>query len=562
MDKKYLNVPCKLFSSGEKHPHSNDWIKAKCYICSPGKNRNFTYMSKEELEAAIPSLAYVPVVGKLYEITDAAGNVVGHYFGGHDCEVTDDLEIKSITVPYGCATVDAPWYETVTEFGKEVEYLCCYVYLWAGRYPEMTDAIFSDELLYNHSMEICFDDYTVYEEDSAFMELHGLTFDALCILGKSDDKSHPERNTTPCFPSASFVPVSNFALDTDNFRQLMQEMRSAFSACFENSESLEEGGENVLNQELVAAILAEYGLTVEALSFEITEDMTEEQFRAALDEMKAEENGNPPAEDEATFEEEPAGDEPTEGISDEEPATEAVVDETPADDVVEMAAEGATDDEIDEPEEGAEQVSFASTMNQKRDAIRNALEPVIERDAAGNVMSEVYFYLMDFDDNYAFVERDRYDANGYSEMHGRFAYVFDDASKSASITGEFEQMVMTWLTLNEAAQVEANRNELAALRQFKADADEKSLQASIDATLENFGDLDTMQEFGDFAEKARKQEMSVEDLELHLFALRGKTMKPAVKHSTPVRVGIDSCNVDHDDPYGGLIERARARRNR
>lgn len=567
MNKQYTNVPCKLFSSNEKHPHSDDWIKAKCYVCSPGKNRNFTYFSKEELEAAIPSLAYVPVVGKLYEITDAAGNVVGHYFGGHDYEVTDDLEVKSITVPYGCATTDAPWYETVTEFGKEVEYLCCYVYLWAGRYPEMTDAIFSDELLYNHSMEVCFDDYTVYEEDSAFMELHGLKFDALCILGKSDDKSHPERNTTPCFPSASFVPVSEFSLDTDSFRQLMHEMRSAFSACFENSASLEEGGESVLtlNQELVAAILAEYNIAQEELPFEITDDMTEEQLRASLDEMKASDDIIPPASEDIPAEEtEPPVDtiEVVEEAADVEPAQEEPTEDVVVDEVVECAveteveAEAETEDVVEEPASAEEPAAaeFSTTMSQKRDALIDAL--------CVSATDNTYFYLMDYDDSYVYVEMSQYVNEHWVEKHGRVPYMFDDSAKTAMVAGNFEEMIVTWLTVNEAAQVEAARKELEELRQFKMDADTAALNASIDATMDRFGDLETSIEAGEYAAKARSGEMSVEDLELHLFALRGRNVKSAPKSANNVRVGLDTSNMDHDDPYGGLIERARARRAR
>ncbi len=49
--------------------------------------------------------------------------------------------------------------------------------------------------------------------------------------------------------------------------------------------------------------------------------------------------------------------------------------------------------------------SFSATYRQKREALSNALDSEIVKDGAGNVVSETYYWVDDFDDSYVFVER-------------------------------------------------------------------------------------------------------------------------------------------------------------
>ena len=51
------------FSSFEKL--NDNFLKAKCYVLALGKNVNKSYFSKENVDRAYPTLAYVPVIGHL-----------------------------------------------------------------------------------------------------------------------------------------------------------------------------------------------------------------------------------------------------------------------------------------------------------------------------------------------------------------------------------------------------------------------------------------------------------------------------------------------------------------
>ena len=530
MAKQRTSVPLPFSKIVPVKPVNKEFTLTKVYVCSPGKNRNMSYIAQEELDAAAPTLSYVPVVGHLIEEKDDDGNVVGHYFGGHDYEITDDLRFRTLTVPFGVVTTDAPEYETVMEWGKEKTYQTAYAILWTGRYPELKDAIYSDDCWFGQSMEVNFENFDILDEDSNYMSLHGLSYSALCILGKSDD---PAKHVEPCFPNAHIEPVQ-FNLDTAQFSQTMAEMRKQLSLCFEETSS-KEGGKTKLDQEKINEILANAEVAADAIDFEITDDMTEGQLIAALEDYKARMAAQPVDGDAEPGE---GNQEPAEG----EPTPD----------------EGVPADGDAEPGEGDFAALFSATANQKRDALRDALPAVYTYNPDGSVQSELYYWVEDFDDTHVFVERDYWTATDYDCQYGRFPYAFDEPTKKASITGEFEKMTKMWLTEAEAAQVEADRAELEMLRKFKKDAEDTAFNAQVETICSEFDDLASLEEFTAIKEKAAEF-ASLDELKMQLFALRGMQVK-APKKVAPaahVKVGIDpeenpAATVE---PYGGLFAR-------
>lgn len=515
-------------------PVNDEFTLTKVYICAPGKNRNMSYISKDELDAAAPTLAYVPVVGHLMEVCDDDGNVIGHQFGGHDYTVTDDLQIKTLTVPFGVVTTDAPSYETVMEFGKEKEYEVGYAILWTGRYPELKDAIYSEDTWFGQSMELNYENYEILDDDSNYVELHRLSYSALCILGKSDD---PSKHVEPCFPSARIEPVK-FDLGNADFSKAMDEMRTQLSLCFEDMEVSKKGGKFKLNQDKIDEIFANAEVAQDEIDFEITDDMTEDQLMAALEDFKKRKCGE--VEEDAC--------KPKKKCSD--------GDDDQGDDEGEEKKD--TEEAACKPKKKCSADNFSATANQKREALCNAMPNAVVRDASGNIQSEVNYWVCDFDDEYVYVERNYWTANDYDCQYGRFAYAFNDTEKSASITSEFEEMVRMWLTKAEATKVESDRAELEMLRNFKAEIDEKTFNQRVEAICSNFTDIADLEEFSSLKEKV-KEFATLEDFETQLFALRGKQVKIGKKPNTAsysVKIGIDH-NVGSDDvePYGGLMAR-------
>ena len=238
MDKFSVNSSTKFTVLEELN---SEFTLVKIKVMATGKNRNMSYFDKDVVETHLNSLNYVPVVAHLFK--DENGE---YRIGGHDMYIDwEDWSVKSLCVPFGVVKADTFEWETVNEYGADVEYLTCEAILWVGRYPELKETIYSEDIWWNQSMEIDAKQYRPLEEDSNFMEILDFEFSALCLLYKSDNR---EENVEPCFMSADVTPI-NFS--ADDFATKMNEMKQAMSEvfAFENEE-----GENMdENKEFTAA---------------------------------------------------------------------------------------------------------------------------------------------------------------------------------------------------------------------------------------------------------------------------------------------------------------------
>ena len=269
MDKKHTSLKFKAkVTPIEKI--NDEFTLCKCYVQGVGKNRNFSYMSKENIQRCLPTLSYAPVVGHLIDKLDEDGNPTGEkYMGGHDYYIDDDWNLKSACVPYGVVKADSFEFETVKEYEDEIEteYLTAEVVLWTGRYPELMEAIYSDDFYFNQSMEINVSEFRPYEEDSNYTELTDFTYSALCLLGKADDKTSPE-HTEPCFVESKVIPVQ-YSLEREEFSKVMGELKNELAFYF-NKDKIDGKEDEVVENEKEEVIE-----TVEEVNEESTEEVVE-----------------------------------------------------------------------------------------------------------------------------------------------------------------------------------------------------------------------------------------------------------------------------------------------
>lgn len=219
MDKFSVNSSTKFTVLEELN---SEFTLVKIKVMATGKNRNMSYFDKDVVEAHLNSLNYAPVVAHLFK--DENGE---YKIGGHDMYIDwEDWSIKSLCVPFGVVKANTFEWETVNEYGADVDYLTCEAVLWTGRYPELKETIYSEDVWFNQSMEIDAKQYRPLEEDSNFVEILDFEFSALCLLYKSDNR---EENVEPCFISADVTPI-NFS--ADDFAIKMNEMKQAMSEVF------------------------------------------------------------------------------------------------------------------------------------------------------------------------------------------------------------------------------------------------------------------------------------------------------------------------------------------
>lgn len=297
MDKKHTSLKFKAkVTPIEKI--NDEFTLCKCYVQGIGKNRNFSYMSKENIQRCLPTLSYAPVVGHLIDKLDEDGNPTGEkYMGGHDYYIDDDWNLKSACVPYGVVKADSFDFETVKEYEDEIEteYLTAEVVLWTGRYPELMEAIYSDDFYFNQSMEINVSEFRPYEEDSNYTELTDFTYSALCLLGKADDKTSPE-HTEPCFVESKVIPVQ-YSLEKEEFSKVMGELKNELAFYF-NKDNTDGKEDEVVENEKEEVVE-----TVEEVNEESTEEVVENTTEETPD-AEVNEDTNTESENEEVHEDE------------------------------------------------------------------------------------------------------------------------------------------------------------------------------------------------------------------------------------------------------------------
>ena len=166
-------------------------------LCYHGRNRNMTAMSKEVIEAALPSLYGIPIIGEYIYLDDGSQDFGSH--GGKIILSDKGIKFEDTTKPYGFITKDAvdnaKWVTITEKDGiQKHEYLelkGCIV--WEKRYEEVSALL--DEN-YGQSMEI---EISSGEYDSdGYYDIKEMTFSAACILGSNPDGT----DVIPCFESA------------------------------------------------------------------------------------------------------------------------------------------------------------------------------------------------------------------------------------------------------------------------------------------------------------------------------------------------------------------------
>lgn len=334
MENKHTSITFKAKVKPIK-PVNEEFTLCKAYVMGLGVNRNFSYISREATDAALPTLGYCPVVGHLIRKEDGT-----YYMGSHDYTITEDWELKSITVPYGVVVEDSFDYEDVEEFGETVTYLTANIILWTGRYEDLNSAIYSDDFYFNQSMEINPKQWRNYKEDSNYTDIVDYSFSALCLLGKADSEStngHTDENehSEPCFISASVIPIE---FSKSEFAEAMNEMKEKLSFCLKNQSST-----TVTDVTMEVDIDKNNGgsTMAEEIKNEVVDEVTETVVEETLEETV--ENT---VEDVAEEVVEETTDETTEEIVEEtveenkeEASTEEVVEETTEETVVEESNE-------------------------------------------------------------------------------------------------------------------------------------------------------------------------------------------------------------------------------
>lgn len=484
------------FNKDFKKVNNSEFVEGTALIAYSGDNRNGSDITEEAFNEASSSLGLIPLVG--HWLPDKQN------FGGHDITVEwsgNQLVLKDNTVPYGVVKENhnAEWIE-IEENNQIHKYIKADVVLWYGRYPEPVQKVIDTGV--NQSMEINVISYS--EKDNGNIQIGSFEYSALCLLGleKDDDGNKGNDNVEPCFESASVVvdkftvnnkfkeqlnqllfalnnniKISSYFIQRDKAEQLVDKANSIFSQLgFECKEYIVDGKEyqitGIINKFLNEEATKNWGfdiydkdtITIYSLDFE-TIDTASISISSVELLMNKNSNTN---QQHFTLKINSNNEEGGKGLMDEKlellKKYNLTIEQLDFN-LEEIKIEGLEEKliEFSNNQKSNAQITFSATYRQKREALSNALDPKIEKDADGNITYEEYLWVEDFDDEYVFVEKSIWTTDNHERTYGRFTYTFVEDTLTATITSEFEEMVLVWLTLDENQKLQDERSNFEAL---------------------------------------------------------------------------------------------------
>lgn len=469
-------------------------------VCYTGRNRNNSFIGKETFERCMPSIYNCPIVCRYDRETDTIGS--------HDMELINDgdrgMRIVNLTHPVGVIPEGANyWWQEIEDDSGVHEYLCVDALLWKRQeaYRKIKEDGITDE-----SMEISVKEGEMV--DGVYV-INRFEFTAFCLLGTAE----------PCFESASLELFSSsdfkaqLAEMMQEFKNSIKEVQPSNNEVVINTKNNSEGGNEVLEEK--NALMAEFGLTVEQLDFNIN-DFTLDELREKFEAIKTVDGTNAPGSDNFALE--------GEFRSELRAALEAE----------ETKVEWGTD-------------SRYWMFDYDRD------------------ISEVYATDITDWNLYGFsytTDGDHVIIDFASKKRMKISLVpFDEGSRAAGIGTMFSKIIekysendARWAEKyqNASDTISSMENELGSLRQFKTDTERAIAKGERDEVFAQFEDLVGVEAFENLREHCA--EYSPEELEEKCFAIRGRNGSAAKfsLESKPPKLPIEKTKISAE-PYGGVF---------
>lgn len=482
---------------------SDKFIKLRLRVMHDGINPNNSNFTLENIAKAQQSIVNIPMLAYCYFDDDGNPQFSTHAMHLEVDKINKD-KIRMIydEVPIGLIP-ETNNYEVKEYNDRNYVFTDCFIWKNYSNYSQ--DVIERDQEI-KLSMEIAVDAYSYNEELKCF-DITDYRYTGITLLGNDVGTGMLDAKAT----------TSTFSFDKkkENMVILMQELKEEL--VLHNKESLQKGGQLNLTDEIKNKVLTEFSLKIEDLDFEITDEMTEETLREAVNKF------------------------------------------------VESKEKTA-----DNPE-----VTFSATYRQKREALDNAFDPTIVKDVEGNVIEETYYWVNDFDDTYVYIEKNYWTTGNYERKNGRCKYTFDDSSLTATIASEFEEMVSVWLTIEENEAIQTARvsyetlsgefeeykssystpnSEVERLQNFETDAIDKKYKSDVTDVFSRFEkQLNGVPEYENL--KTNYAGVEVDIIEEKCFAMLGKKNAnfSAKPKDTVVKLPFDHKDDEIEDPYGGIL---------
>lgn len=250
-------------------------LKLKLKVCHTLTNRNGSHISEENMEKAMPTLKYRPLLAYIHELEDGTKD-----FYAHNCEFIEnedgEVEISYIEKQVGCFTADDPWLEYDEKMDKT------YVMTYAVVPEEYTDAadIIRRKNGTKVSCELCIDKLE-YNAKEKYLDLIDFYFGGCTLLGCDEYGNEIGEGMLGARADISDFchkkPVFNYQ---DKLVEVLDKLNITLSN-LNNVDFTQKGGDVKVDK--FNELLEQYGFTEDELDFN-HEGMTDEELEAAFEE--------------------------------------------------------------------------------------------------------------------------------------------------------------------------------------------------------------------------------------------------------------------------------------
>ena len=454
-------------------------MQVELKVCHIDTNRNGSHISKENMEKAMPTLKYRPILAYIHELEDGSKD-----FYAHNVEVVEnedgETELHYIEKQVGCFKAEDPWLKYDKKMDKT------YVHAYAvipEEYTETADIIrrkngtkVSCELVINELS---------YNAKEKYLDLTDFYFGGCTLLGCDEDGNEIGEGML----GSSIVDFCHKE-PTFNYQDKLIETLERLNFTLEslNNTNADKKGGNV-EMNTFEILLEKYGKTVEDVTFDI-EGLSDEELEAKFKEAFENSDGENATDDGTENDTSDEGsDEGAEGQSEDGNGDDAINDED------------GTDGE-------PEKFTKTFTVELSHDDIRNALYTLIRQ----YENDDEYFYIREVFDSY-FVMQDWWNNKIYKQN-----YAVD--GENVSLDGDRVEVFEILVTKEEKDALDALKENYSALeikynelKEFKDNYDAAELKAKKDSIFarEEYAVLADDETFKSLVADAEK--FSVEEVE-------------------------------------------------
>ena len=453
-------------------------MQVELKVCHIDTNRNGSHISKENMEKAMPTLKYRPILAYIHELEDGSKD-----FYAHNVEVVEnedgEAELHYIEKQVGCFKAEDPWLKYDKKMDKT------YVHAYAVIPEEYTETaeIIRRKNGTKVSCELVINELS-YNAKEKYLDLTDFYFGGCTLLGCDEDGNEIGEGML----GASIVDFCHKE-PTFNYQDKLIETLEKLNFTLEslNNTNADKKGGNV-EMNTFEILLEKYGKTVEDVTFD-TEGLSDEELEAKFKEAFEDAEGDNATDDDADND---TSDEGSEGA-----------DEGQTDD----GDDSTTDDDAGSDGE-PEKFTKTFTVELSHDDIRNALYVLIRQYET----EDEYYYIREVFDSY-FIMQDWYNNKIYKQ-----SYAVD--GEDVSLDGDRVEVFEILVTKEEKDALDALKENYSALevkynelKEFKDNYDAAELKTKKDAIFsrEEYAVLADDEAFKSLVVDAEK--FSVEEVE-------------------------------------------------